>query len=54
MNRCRCHHIPKESCFQIETEYEYTYVIDGVYVIDDNGYRVDFDEYTFLWYFTKL
>ena len=54
LKKCRCHHIPKEGCFQIESEYEYSYIIDGIIVIDDNGNRFVFNDYTFLWYFTKL
>lgn len=54
MNKCRCHHIPQKGCFHIGAEYQYSYIIDGIYVTDDNENRIDFDEYTFLWYFTKL
>lgn len=54
MNKCRCHHTPKECCFQIGIEYEYSYIIDGIYVVDDNGDKFSFNDYTFLWYFTKL
>ena len=50
----RCHNIPKEGNFKVGAEYEYSYIIDGIYVIDDNGDRIDFNDYTFLWYFTKL
>lgn len=50
----RCHHIPKEGNFKVGAEYEYSYIIDGIYVIDDNGDSIDFNDYTFLWYFTKL
>ena len=50
----RCHNIPKEGNFRVGAEYEYSYIIDGIYVIDDNGDRIDFNDYTFLWYFTKL
>lgn len=50
----RCHNIPKEGNFKVGAEYEYSYVIDGIYVIDDNGDSFDFNDYTFLWYFTKL
>lgn len=54
MDKCRCHHIPKEGFFQIGKEYEYSYIIDGIYVIDGNGDRIDFNDCTFLWYFAKL
>lgn len=50
----RCHHIPKEGNFKVGAEYEYSYIIDGIYVVDDNGDSFDFNDYTFLWYFTKL
>ena len=50
----RCHNIPKEGNFRVGAEYEYSYIIDGIYVIDDNGDSIDFNDYTFLWYFTKL
>ena len=50
----RCHHIPKEGNFKVGAEYEYSYIIDGIYVIDDNGDKFYFNDYTFLWYFTKL
>ena len=50
----RCHHIPKEGNFKVGAEYEYSYIIDGIYVVDDNGDSIDFNDYTFLWYFTKL
>ncbi len=50
----RCHNIPKEGNFKVGAEYEYSYIIDGIYVIDDNGDSIDFNDYTFLWYFTKL
>ncbi len=54
MDKCKCHHIPKEGCFQIGAEYEYSYIIDGIIVIDENGNMFVFNDYTFLWYFTKL
>ena len=54
MSKCRCHHIPDKGCFQIRNEYEWLYGIDFIGVTDDNGKIVYFDEYTFLWYFTKL
>lgn len=50
----RCHNIPKEGNFRVGAEYEYSYIIDGIYVIDDNGDSINFNDYTFLWYFTKL
>lgn len=50
----RCHNIPKEGNFKVGAEYEYSYIIDGIYVIDDNGDSFYFNDYTFLWYFTKL
>lgn len=50
----RCHHVPREGNFKVGAEYEYSYIIDGIYVIDDNGDSIDFNDYTFLWYFTKL
>lgn len=50
----KCHHIPKEGNFKVGAKYEYSYIIDGIYVIDDNGDSFDFNDYTFLWYFTKL
>lgn len=50
----RCYNIPKEGNFKVGAQYEYSYVIDGIYVIDDNGDSFDFNDYTFLWYFTKL
>ena len=50
----RCHHIPKEGNFKVGAEYEYSYIIAGIYVVDDNGDSFDFNDYTFLWYFTKL
>ena len=54
MNYCRCHHIYHEGSFQIGKEYAWTFVIDGINVIDDNGNVISFDEISFLWYFTKL
>ena len=54
MNKCRCHHLPFEGSFQLGVEYEYSYGIDFIGVTDDNGNSIDFNEYTFLWYFTKL
>ncbi|WP_295088525.1 hypothetical protein [Ruminococcus sp.] len=54
MDKCQCHHNPKYGCFQIGAEYQYSYIINGICVIDDNGDRYYFDDYTFLWYFTKL
>lgn len=50
----RCHNIPKERNFKVGAEYEYSYIIDGIYVIDDTGDSIYFNDYTFLWYFTKL
>lgn len=50
----RCHNIPKEGNFKVGAEYEYSYIIDGIYVIDDTGDSIYFNDYTFLWYFTKL
>lgn len=50
----RCYLIPKEGNFKVGAEYEYSYIIDGIYVIDDNGDKFYFNDYTFLWYFTKL
>lgn len=48
MRKCRCHHIPEEGCFKIGNIYEWCYVIDGIYVIDDNGEKIDlFNEITF-------
>ena len=46
--------MPKEGNFKVGAEYEYSYIIDGIYVVDDNGDSFDFNDYTFLWYFTKL
>ena len=54
MDKCRCHHLPKEGSFKAGVEYKYSYIIDGIIVIDDNGNRFVFNDYTFLWYFTKL
>ena len=50
----RCYHISKEGNFKVGAEYEYSYIIDGIYVIDDNGDKFYFNDYTFLGYFTKL
>lgn len=54
MNLCRCHHIPNMGIFNIGNDYQWTYLIDGIYVIDENAKNICFDEYHFLWYFTKL
>lgn len=54
MNKCRCHHIPKEGNFKVGAEYEYSYIIDGIYIIDDNGDRFYFNDHAFLRYFKKL
>lgn len=54
MNRCRCCNIPAESDFQIDSEYQWEYIIDGIIVINEKGKKIFFDEYTFLRYFTKL
>lgn len=54
MFKCKCHNIPSEGKFIIGNEYDWSYVIDGIYVIDDVGEKVDFNDYTFLWYFPKL
>lgn len=53
MGKCRCHHVPNKGSFQIGAEYEYSYGIDFIGVTDNNKKRIDFDEYTFLWYFSK-
>ncbi|MDE5884074.1 MAG: hypothetical protein K2H29_03225 [Oscillospiraceae bacterium] len=54
MNQCRCHNLPFEGNFQLGAAYEYSYGIDFIRVTDDDGNSIDFNEYTFLWYFTKL
>ena len=54
MRKCRCHHVPNEGNFKVGAEYEYSYIIDGIYIIDDNGDRFYFNDHAFLWYFTKL
>lgn len=54
MSKCKCHHIPSEGSFKIGAEYGYSYIIDGIYVIDDNSEKACFNNYTFLWYFSKL
>lgn len=54
MNLCRCHNRPSKGSFQPGAEYKYSYGIDFISVMDDDGNSINFDEYTFLWYFTKL
>lgn len=54
MNLCRCHHIPDTGNFKIGNHYQWTYLIDSISVTDDNQKTIYFNEYTFLWYFTKL
>ena len=53
MYKCKCHNIPNEGKFIIDKEYYWSYVIDAIYVIDDIGEKVYFNDFTFLWYFTK-
>ena len=54
MCKCRCHNIPNKGNFTIGNEYQWTYIIDGINVSDDNGSIVSFDECKFLWYFTRI
>ena len=53
MFKCKCHNIPSEGKFIIGNEYDWSYVIDAIYVIDEDGKEVFFNDYTFLWYFSK-
>ena len=54
MGKCRCHHVPENGAFRKGAEYHYGFMIDAIYVTDDKGDNVDFDEITFLWYFEKI
>ena len=46
MYKCKCHNIPSEGKFTVGNEYDWSYVIDGIYVIDDVGEKVDFNDWT--------
>lgn len=51
---CRCNNLPPEGNFIKGKEYEWDYIIDATYIIDDNGEQVVFDDIKFYWYFTKI
>lgn len=53
MYKCKCHNIPSEGKFTVGNIYDWSYVIDAIYVIDDDGEEVFFNDYTFLCYFSK-
>ena len=54
MYKCKCHNIPSEVKCTVGNIYDWSYVIDELYVIDDRGDNVFFNDFTFLWYFNKL
>jgi hypothetical protein len=53
MNLCKCHNIPRRGSFILENKYKWYYIIDGIYVIDENNSKILFNEIEFLWYFSK-
>jgi len=53
MCKCKCHSLPPEGKFVLQKSYEYSYIIDGVYVIDENNDQIYFSEIKWLWYFQK-
>ena len=54
MKYCRCHNLPKEGRFIIGKVYKWSYIIDATFTIDEDGRKIYFNDYVFLWYFTKL
>ncbi|MEG2584648.1 MAG: hypothetical protein RSA27_09100 [Oscillospiraceae bacterium] len=54
MNKCKCHHIPENSFFTLEHIYNWEYIIDAIRIIDDIGNIYNFNEFIFLYYFTKI
>lgn len=37
MNWCRCYNLPDKEDFQICSEYQWEYIIDGIIVINEKG-----------------
>lgn len=54
MEKCKCYCPPAEGGFRIGNIYDWTYVIDGIHVTDENGKAHYFDEIKFLWFFKKM
>lgn len=54
LEKCQCYCLPPEGRFTVGSIYPWSYVIDGLYAIDDNGQKIFFDEIKFLWYFKKI
>lgn len=54
MDKCRCHSLPPKGRFILWKSYEYSYIIDGISVIDENGDSIYFSEINWLWYFQKI
>lgn len=42
-----------EGKFIVENIYNWFFVIDGIYVIDENSNKIFFDEIQYLWFFQK-
>lgn len=55
MGKCKCYDLPPDGEFIKGKIYDYFYVIDGIYVIDENKRQIDFHrEIYFLWFFIKV
>ena len=51
MNQCICYKLPAKKDFIVGNEYEWTYVIDGIIVINEKREQCYFREIEFMWYF---
>lgn len=54
MGKCKCYCMPPEGEFIIGNIYNWTYIIDGRHVTDENGKQIGFGEIRFLWFFRDM
>lgn len=50
-DKCICINNPEGYSFEKGKTYQFGYIIDGIYVIDDNNKEFSTDEIHFLWFF---
>lgn len=54
MEICECYQLPPQGDFVVGNKYSWSYIIDGVSVIDENKMKICFTEITWLWYFREV
>lgn len=52
--KSKCYCLPVNGKFVIDKAYDYSYVIDGIQVIDEENAVIYFNEMEFLWYFKEI